>query len=104
VSLDGSTLDLADTAENEAEFGRPGASRGQSGFPQLRFVSLVENGTHVLFGAQVAGYKVSESELAQEVLPRLLPGMLCLADRGFFSYRLWQQALQGGADLLWRVK
>jgi transposase IS4-like protein/DDE family transposase len=104
VSLDGSTLDLADTAENEAEFGRPGASRGQSGFPQLRFVSLVENGTHVLFGAKVAGYKVPESELAQEVLPRLLPGMLCLADRGFYSYRLWQQALQSGGDLLWRVK
>ena len=44
VSLDGSTLDLPDTQENEAFFGRPGSSRGQSGFPQLRFVALVENG------------------------------------------------------------
>ena len=42
--MDGSTLDLPDTAKNEATFGRPGASRGKSGFPQLRFVSLVENG------------------------------------------------------------
>src|SRR5918912_4505326 len=50
VSLDGSCLDVADTAENCAAFGRPEASRGASAFPQLRFVALVENGTHVLFG------------------------------------------------------
>lgn len=104
VSLDGSTLDLADTAENEAAFGRPTATRGQSGFPQLRFVSLVENGTHVLFGAQVDSYATGELELAPKVVKRLQPGWLCLADRLFFGFGLWQQASQSGADLLWRVK
>ncbi len=53
VSLDGSCLDVGDTAENGAHFGTPGASRGESAFPQLRFVGLVENGTHVLFGARL---------------------------------------------------
>jgi Insertion element 4 transposase N-terminal len=48
VSLDGSTLDVADEPANEEAFGRPGSSRGSSAFPQIRFVSLVENGTHVL--------------------------------------------------------
>ena len=57
VSLDGSCLDVADTAENGAAFGRPGASRGESAFPQLRFVALVENGTHVLFGARLGGFR-----------------------------------------------
>jgi hypothetical protein len=104
VSLDGSTLDLADTKENEAAFGRPVAARGQSGFPQARFVSLVENGTHVLFGAQIDSYTTSELELAGRVVERLQPGWLCLADRLFFGYRLWQQASKSGADLLWRVK
>ena len=33
VSLDGSTLDVADTAENDKAFGRPGSSRGSSPFP-----------------------------------------------------------------------
>lgn len=104
VSVDGSTLDLSDTQENEATFGRPGTSRGQSGFPQLRFVTLVENGTHILFGARVGGYRTSEAQLAQEVLDQLQPDMLCLADRGFFSYRLWQRAARTGAALVWRVK
>ena len=104
VSVDGSTLDLPDTEENEATFGRPGASRGQSGFPQLRFVALVENGTHVLFGAQVGAYRISEAQLAREVLDQLQSDMLCLADRGFFCLPMWNLARQTGADLLWRIK
>src|SRR5262249_16060249 len=104
VSLDGSTLDLADTKENRAAFGRPVAARGQTGFPQLRFVSLVENGTHVLFGARVGGYTISEQALAREVVEQLRPGWLCLADRLFFGFDLWRQATRSGADLLWRVK
>jgi hypothetical protein len=36
TSLDGSCLDVADTTENRAEFGAPGASRGASAFPHSR--------------------------------------------------------------------
>ena len=104
VSLDGSCLDVADTEANRAEFGLPGASRGESAFPQLRFVALVENGTHVLFGARLGRYAEGETTLAHAVLAALRPGMLCLADRQFFGHALWQAAAGTGADLLWRVK
>jgi hypothetical protein len=104
ASLDGSCLDLADTAVNRDAFGSPGASRGKSAFPQLRFVALVENGTHVLFGARQGAYATGETTLAHEVVTVLRPGMLCLADRQFFGFALWQAAKAGGADLLWRVK
>lgn len=104
VSLDGSCLDVADTEANGATFGRPGASRGESAFPQLRFVALVENGTHVLFGARLGGFREGETTLAHAALPALRPGMLCLADRQFFGHALWQEAAATGADLLWRVK
>jgi hypothetical protein len=104
VSLDGSTLDVADEKVNEDAFGRPGASRGSSAYPQIRFVSLVENGTHVLFGSQIDAYATGEITLAKTVLPSLRQGMLCLADRNFFGYELWKQARATGADLLWRVK
>jgi hypothetical protein len=104
VSLDGSTLDVADTAENEEVFGRPGASRGSSAFPKLRFVGLLENGTHVLWAAQLAPYAIDEITLARQVVPALQKGMLCLADRFFPGYQLWQAATQTGADLLWRTR
>ena len=104
VSMDGSTLDIADEKGNDEAFGRPGASRGKSAYPQIRFVSLVENGTHVLFGSRMADYATSEIALAKTILPRLSKGMLCLADRGFFGFEMWQQAAATGADLLWRVR
>src|SRR5215213_8343865 len=104
ASLDGSCLDVADTEENRAAFGGPGASRGASAFPQLRFAALVENGTHVLFGARLGRYAEGETTLARAVLAALRPGMLCLADRQFFGHALWQAAAATGADLLWRGK
>src|ERR671938_723264 len=104
VSLDGSCLDVADTAENRAAFGRPEASRGESAFPQVRFVAPVENGTRVLFGARLGAFAEGETTLAHEALPALRPGMLCLADRQFFGHALCQGAAATGADLLWRVK
>ena len=104
VSLDGSTLDVADEKGNVEAFGRPGSAHGKSAFPQIRFVSLVETGSHVLFGSQMAGYTTSEIELAKGVLPNLKKGMLCLADRGFFGYAMRNQAAATGADLLWRVR
>jgi hypothetical protein len=104
VSLDGSTLDGADTAENDEAFGRPGASRGCSAFPKIRFVALLENGTHVLWGAHMDPYAIDELTLAEKVIPWLCRGMLCLADRFFPSYKLWRLAAETGADLLWRTR
>jgi hypothetical protein len=104
MSLDGSTLDVADTVENDSAFGRPGASRGKSAYPKLRFVALLENGTHVLCAAQMDKYATDELTLAKSVVPALRKGMLCLADRFFPSYTLWQTAAKTGADLLWRTR
>jgi len=104
VSLDGSTMDVADEKVNEEAFGRPGSSRGSSAFPKLRFVALVENGTHVLFGTRMSPYATGENTLAKEVVGALDSQMLCLADRGFFGYEMWHLALATQAQLLWRIK
>lgn len=104
VSMDGTTLDLADTAGNDARFGRPGSSRGEgrSAFPQLRLVGLGECGTHAVFAAALGPYASAEKTLATKVLPKLEHDMLLLADRGFLGYELWQAAA-AGAQLLWRA-
>jgi hypothetical protein len=103
VSLDGRTLDVADEAANAAAFGRPGSNRGSSASPQIRFVSLVENGTHVLFGSPMAGCTTGALPLARTVLA-VQPDMLCLADRQFFGFEMGPQACATGATLLWRIK
>ena len=67
-------------------------------------MALAECGTHAMFDAVVGGYNTSEVALADELIGRLEPGMLLLADRGFYSFGLWAKAVGTGADLLWRVK
>jgi len=94
----------ADTTRNNEAFGCPGASRGKNAYPQIRFVSLVESGTRVLFGTRLGGYHTGEITLAKEVIGHLKPRMLCIADRNFFGFALWEQARATGAELLWRVK
>ena len=105
VAIDGTTLDVPDTAENENRFGRPGSGRGEGGgaFPQVRLVGVGECGTHAIFAAAMGSFATAEKALAGQVLPALVPGMLALADRGFLGFGLWRQAAATGADLLWRA-
>ena len=107
MRLDGTTLDVADTAANREAFGRPASARGVNvtgAFPQLRLVGLVETGTHVLCGAALGAYATGKVTLAAAVVPTLTPDMLCLADRGFGGFDLWQQAAATEAAPLRRVK
>ncbi len=104
VSLDGTTILVPDEPELEQRFGRPSSSRGAGAFPQARLLALMESGTHAIFAAAIGRYDTSEVALAPPLLERLRPGMLCLADRGFVGFDLWQTARVPGADLLWRVR
>lgn len=104
VAIDGTCLDVADTPVNDEFFGRPGVNKGEkSAFPQARLLAVAECGTHAIFAATVGAFGDSEKVLIGNVLGALSPGMLLLADRGFFSYALWRSASDSGADLLWRV-
>jgi Insertion element 4 transposase N-terminal/Transposase DDE domain len=105
VAVDGTCLDVADTAANAEFFGRPGVNKGeQAAFPQARVVAMAECGTHAVFDAVVGPYTTSEVELARGLIGRLRPAMLCLADRGFYGFKMWQAAAATGADLLWRMR
>jgi hypothetical protein len=105
VAVDGAVLDVPDTADNEARFGRAGSGRGEGrgAFPQVRLVGLGECGTHAVFAVAMDSFGTAEKTLAERLLPSLLPGMLMLADRGFLSIDLWRQAARTGAHLLWRA-
>jgi hypothetical protein len=105
VAIDGMTLDVADSEVNAVEFGRPGVNKGeQSAFPQARVVAVAECGTRAMFDAVVGPYTTGENTLAADLVERLEPGVLLLADRGFCGYPLWHKAQATGADLLWRAK
>lgn len=102
VSIDGMVFDLPDTDANTAEFGKPAGGV----FPQARVVTLTETASHVSLDAEispVAGKGTGERSAAHKLLRRLEPDMLLLADAGFYSFELWCQAIDTGAEVVWRL-
>lgn len=104
VALDGSTLDMPDEEANRNFFGLPGSGRGSPAFPHARLTTLFEVGTRAPLAWQHGPYNESEMRQAERLMPHLTTGMLVLADRYYFGFPLWQAIVEGGADLLWRVK
>ena len=97
LSVDGTTLDVPDTAANWDRFGGPSTASPSGaglagGFPQVRVVALAECGTRALIAARLGSYGTSEKALTIELLPLLGEGMLVLADRNFLGYDLWGRA------------
>jgi hypothetical protein len=105
VAIDGSTMSVADTVDNDKAFGRPKVRLGTMTFPKIYLVALVEIGTRIIFAARMgASANNSEMKLAREVAASLCTGMLCLADRYYTSYPLWKLAAEAGAELLFRAR
>ena len=114
-AVDGSTMRVADTPENEATFGRPAsaAGRGKSGYPQVRLVTLMAVRSHLLLGASFGPYRTSEGALARELWPQLPDASVVIIDRGFVDYVTFHEIVTRGADrhflirakknLRWRV-
>lgn len=104
MAVDGVQLELPDTPGNTEAFGKNSHREHRPGpFPQARVVGLGECGTRAVIAARIGPLAVGERELTEQLLQRFEPGMLVMADRGFYSLALWVKAAETGADLLWRV-
>ena len=102
MAIDGVMIDVPDTATNFAYYDKPrGGTRRP--FPQVRAVGLCEVGTHALVAAQLGTIHQGERELASSLTGAIVPEMLVLADRGFFSFDLWRDYMAVDAALLWRL-
>jgi hypothetical protein len=86
VALEGSVDEVPDREANSAYFGRSGAQRGESAFPQVQCVYLCECGTQVMFDAAFWPYAVSERRGGKRLLRSVQADMLVLWDRGFHDY------------------
>ena len=103
ISMDGSTTDVPDSAENDAFFGRPSTAVPGRGVP----AGAVGGGGRVRdrepAGAAFGPYRTAEQTLALDLLACFGPGMLVLADRNFLSWSLARAVLATGAHILWRA-
>ena len=107
VSVDGTCLDVADTAANRAAFGAPPRNgKGATGpFPKIRLLTLIASGTRTILEAVWAPFATGELTLLSKLvgLGVLRPGMLVLADRYFSGHPQVAQVIATGADLIFRA-
>jgi len=105
--VDGTTLRVPDTPENDAAFGRvPTRWDSTGGYPLLRLVALMVLRRHVLTGLALGAYRDSELALATTLWPQLPDASLVILDREFATYALFHQLADPARQRHWlsRVK
>jgi hypothetical protein len=70
----------------------------------LRVAAHVRTAAFRWIGAAIGGYHDGENALADQLENSFRPGVLSLADRGFFSMDRFLRFSARGADLAWRIK
>jgi Transposase DDE domain/Insertion element 4 transposase N-terminal len=101
---DGTTVQVPDSADNAAAFGKKACHTGSGPFPLVQVLALVACGSRALIDVVFDAIGVGENTLARRLITSLTPGMLLLADRGFTDYALWCDSAGTGAELLWRIR
>jgi len=100
--LDGSTVTLADTPENQEPYPQPSAQKQGCGFPVLKFVTLMDHATGCIVGMEFGSLNTHEVRLAQPLLDQLQKDDILLVDRGFGGYALLAKMAALGVDVVVR--
>ena len=104
VSFDGcESIKVPGTAANRAWLGKQNASNGETGYPALSLMALVETGTRALIGAVFGPATEGETGQALSLLPLPDKTMLLLTDRGFDAGDFLAAAAATGAQFLARL-
>ena len=84
--VDGSSVSMPDTPQNQARYPQPKNQRAGCGFPVMRLVAVFSLGTGLLLHLAKGSLSVAERTLFGTLREHLKPGDVVLADRGFCSY------------------
>lgn len=102
--LDGTCLRIADTPSNEAEFGRPGSGRSESGYPQIRLVALMALRSHTLAAVNFGGINEGEMTLVEPLWDQIPDQSLSIVDRGFLSWGALNKLHSKGTERHWLLR
>ena len=84
VSFDGcKTIKVPDTPRNRGWLGKMNAANGETGYPVIALMTLVETGSRALIGAVFGSTADAEITWARKLLHLLDATMLVPLDRGF---------------------
>jgi putative transposase len=104
--VDGTTLTLPDTEDNQKAYPQPASQKPGLGFPIIRMVVSLSLATAALQGMAFGPYhgkETGETALLRQLLVGVPAGDVLVADRYYCSYWLVALALAGGIDVVFRL-
>ena len=84
--VDGSSVSMPDTPENQVRYPQPTAQKAGCGFPVMRVVAIFSLGSGVLLDLAKGTLKTHERTLFRQLWDIFDSGDIALADTGFCSY------------------
>jgi hypothetical protein len=99
--VDGTTVPMADTSENQATFPQPTSQKPGIGFPICRLLGLFCLGSGAVLDAATCAYHGKgndEQTLLRRLLDRLEPGSVLVGDAFFATYFLLVELQRRGID------
>lgn len=105
VSFDGCrSIKVPDSQANRGWLGKLNAAAGETGYPVIQLMALVETGTRALIGAMFGTAADGELTWARRLLGQLDEGMVLLGDRGFDGAAFLGEVAATRAQFLIRIK
>ena len=104
--VDGTTVSMPDTSDNQRSFPQPRAQRPGLGFPLARIVAIISLATGAVRDLAMGPHKgkeTGETALFRTLWDRLKRGDIVLGDRYFSSYFGIAPLVQRGVDGLFRM-
>ena len=102
---DGTTLRVADSPENWAEFGgQPPGARNGSAYPTVRLVALMALRSHVLAAVRFGSFGTGETTLARELWRETPDDSLTIVDRGLFVFEELYALEKHGRNRHWLAR
>ena len=84
--LDGSTVSMPDTIDNQKAYPQPSSQKAGCGFPLAKIMVLFSITTGAAIGIIIDVFKTHDIKLARVLYNYLNPGDIALGDRAFWAY------------------
>lgn len=104
--VDGTTVSMPDTPQNQKDYPQPTTQAPGLGFPQARMVLLLSLATAMITAMDLgpcAGKETGETALLRQLFDWLQPGDIVLGDRYFCSYFMIALLMERGVDVVTRL-
>lgn len=102
-AIDGSSVVLMDTPQNQAAYPQPCTQKPGCGFPMMGIVGVLNLSHGGWEGFETCDQREHDSAIAPRLLKHVRDGDVLLADRAFCSYEYFARLLARGAHAVMRL-